>query len=176
MTRAAPVYHRLTLYFYNNEPSKNKHFLILLSRVTRYSQEPGLKRIFEILWVLFEEISSFYSDWPKFWIWQTLGHVRDIFCNCHLHNASKEVFWPNKCLNSMRRFKSAILAIFQFWQSGTLDPMHGIQTFLGQKTFWRFWMIYQIDPKGASVTLLIIWGQFGIIHNLLRFLIPPAIP
>ena len=38
-----------TLYFYNNEPSKNKHFLILLSSLARNSQEPKLKRIFEIL-------------------------------------------------------------------------------------------------------------------------------
>jgi hypothetical protein len=38
-----------TLYFFNNEPSKNKHFLILLSSLARNSQEPKLKRIFEIL-------------------------------------------------------------------------------------------------------------------------------
>ena len=62
--------------------------------------------IFEILKVLFEKISVFYSDWPKSWIWQTLGQVRDIFCKCHLHNASKEVLWPK---NSMQHvFKSAI--------------------------------------------------------------------
>ena len=48
-----------TLYFYNNEPSKNKHFLILLSSLARNSQELRLKRIFEILWVLFEKISVF---------------------------------------------------------------------------------------------------------------------
>ena len=35
--------------FYNNEPSKNKHFQILLSCLARYSQEPRLKRILEIL-------------------------------------------------------------------------------------------------------------------------------
>ena len=33
---------------------------------------------------------------------------------CHFHNASKECFWPKKFLNFMPRFKSAILAIFQF--------------------------------------------------------------
>ena len=38
-----------TLYLYNNEPSKNKHFLILLSSLARDSQKPKLKRIFEIL-------------------------------------------------------------------------------------------------------------------------------
>ena len=32
-----------TQYFYNNEPSKNKHFLILLSSLARNSQEPKLK-------------------------------------------------------------------------------------------------------------------------------------
>ena len=37
-----------TLYFCNNEASKNKHFLILLSSLARNSQEPKLKRIFEI--------------------------------------------------------------------------------------------------------------------------------
>ena len=39
---------KLTLSFYNNEPSKNKHFLILLSSLARNSQEPKLKIIFEI--------------------------------------------------------------------------------------------------------------------------------
>ena len=37
-----------TLSFYNNEPSKNKHLLILLSSLARNSQKPKLKRIFEI--------------------------------------------------------------------------------------------------------------------------------
>ena len=37
-----------TLYFYNNEPSKNKHFLILLSSLARNSQKPKLKKKFEI--------------------------------------------------------------------------------------------------------------------------------
>jgi hypothetical protein len=51
-------------------------------------------------------ISVYYFNWPKSWIWQTLGHVSYIFCN-----ASKEVFWPNDFLNFMHRFKSAILPI-----------------------------------------------------------------
>ena len=38
-----------SLYFYNNEPSRNKHFLILLSSLARNSQELRLKRIFEVL-------------------------------------------------------------------------------------------------------------------------------
>ena len=41
-------YIQYTLSFYNNEPSKNKHFLILLYSLARNSQEPKLKRIFEI--------------------------------------------------------------------------------------------------------------------------------
>ena len=118
-----------TLYFYNNEPSKNKHFPILLSSLARYLQEPKLERIFEISWVLFEKISIFYSDWPKSWIWR-------IFCRCHLHKASKEVFWPNEFLNFMHSFKSAILAIFQFWQIGTFEPVHEIQKFFWPKDFF----------------------------------------
>ena len=39
-----------TLYFYNNEPSKNKHFLILLSSLARNSKEPKLKRIVSPFW------------------------------------------------------------------------------------------------------------------------------
>ena len=61
----------------------------------RNKQVPRLKIFFEILWVLFLEISVFYSDWSKSWIWRTLGHIRDIFCKCYLHNASKQVFCPN---------------------------------------------------------------------------------
>ena len=68
-----------TLYFYNNEPSKNKCFPILVFSLARYLQEPRLKRIFEILWVLFEKILVFYSDWPRSLIWWTMGHARNIF-------------------------------------------------------------------------------------------------
>ena len=128
---------------YNNETSKNKHFLILLSSLIRNSQKPKLKRIFEILWVLFEKIPVFYSDWPKSWIWRTLGHVKDIFCKCHLHNASKEVFWPKTFLNSMHGFKSAILAIFQFWQNDSFELVHEIQNFFGWKTsFKALWRLH----------------------------------
>ena len=107
--------------------------------LTGYSQEPRLKRIFEILQFLFEKISVFYSEWPKSWIWLTLGHVRNIFCKCHLQKAPKEFFWTKKFLNSVHRFKSAILAIFQFWQNGTFELVHGIQ-----KKFWPkdfFWSV-----------------------------------
>ena len=39
------------------------------------------------------EFSSFFH---KIVINSLLGHVRNIFCKCHLHNASKKVFWPKK--------------------------------------------------------------------------------
>ena len=122
-----------TLYFYNNEPSKNNLFLILLSSLARSSQGPKLKRSFDILWVLFEKISVFNPDWPKSWIWRTFGHARDIFCKCHPHNASKGVFsqnffefhaWVQKC-HFARIAKS------------TYQPFHGIQKdFLPEDVFW----------------------------------------
>ena len=129
----------------------------MLSNLARNSQEPKLKRIFEILWVLFEKISVFYSDWPKSWIWRTLGHVRNIFCKCYLHKASKEVFWPNFFLNSMHGFKSAILAIFQFWQNGTFEPVHGIQKKIWLKDFfwsvikWHFQKIFVTRPRVCQI-------------------------
>ena len=33
----------------------------------------------------------------------------------------------------MQGLKSAILAIFQFWQNGTFEPVHGIQFFLAER-------------------------------------------
>ena len=83
---------------------------------------------------------SVYFYWPKSWIWQTLGHVMDIFWKWHFYNASKEVFWPENILNFMHGFKSAILSIFRFCQNGTFEPMHEIQDFFGQKTpFEALW-------------------------------------
>ena len=55
---------------------------------------------------------------PKSWIWWTLGHVRNIFCKCHLHNTSKKVFQPQKNLNSIHGFKSAILPVLKNCQNG----------------------------------------------------------
>ena len=45
-----------------------------------------------------------------------------------------------KKLNFMHGFKSAILAIFQFWQNGTFEPVHEIQIFFCQKiSFEALW-------------------------------------
>ena len=114
----------------------------MLSSLARNSQEPKLKRIFEILWVLFEKISVVYSDWPKSWIWRTLGHVTNIFWKCHLCNTSKEVFQPNFFLNSMYGFKSAILPELKNCQNGTFEHVHGIQKKIWPKDF--FWSVIKI--------------------------------
>jgi hypothetical protein len=132
----------ITLSFYNNEPSKNEHFLILLSSLARNSQEPKLKRIFEIPWVLFEKSLSLYFDWSKSWIWWTLEKVMNIFCKWHFHNASKEVFWPKKVLNFMYRFKSAILAEWKNCQNGTFEPVHEIKKKIWPKYF--LWGIMKV--------------------------------
>ena len=114
----------------------------MLSSLARNSQEPKLKRIFEILWVLFEKISVFQNEVPKSWIWWILEHVRNIFCKYHFHNTSKEVFQPKKILNSTHGFKSAILAKLKNCQNGTFEPMHEIQNFFWPKAF--FWSIMKM--------------------------------
>ena len=76
---------------------------------------------------------GFGEPWDKIWIF---------FLYCHLHNASKECFWPNFFLNFMHRFKSAILAIFTFCQNGTFEPVHEIQKFFLPKDF--FWGIKKV--------------------------------
>ena len=43
---------------------------------------------------------------------------------------------------SKLKVKSAILAIFQFWQSGTFESVHGIQIFFRPKDF--FWSVMKI--------------------------------
>ena len=109
----------------------------MLSSLARNSQEPKLKRSFEILWVFFEKMSVFYSDWPKSWIWRTLEKVLNILCKWHFHNASKEVFWPQKFLNFIHGF---ILAEWKYCQNGTFEPVHEIQIFFGQKhSFEALW-------------------------------------
>ena len=70
--------------------------LILLSSLARYSQEPRLKRIFEILWVLFEKISVFYSDWPKSRIWRTLGMLTTFLVDVIFTTLQKKSFGLKK--------------------------------------------------------------------------------
>ena len=45
---------------------------------------------------LFRQIPFLYFFLHKSWIWQTLGHVMDIFFYRHIHNPAKECFWPKK--------------------------------------------------------------------------------
>ena len=75
-----------------------------------------------------------YCFLHKSWIWRTLGHVINIFSNCHFHNASKDlvIFFSN----FMHWFKSAILAIFQFLQNGTFESMHEIWIFWPKAFIW----------------------------------------
>ena len=86
------------------------------------------------------KILSLYFDWPKSRIWQTLGHVMDVFWIWHFHNASKEN------LNFMHGFKSAILADLKNWQNGTFEPVHEIEKLFWPKDF--FWSIMKVPyPK-----------------------------
>jgi hypothetical protein len=57
----------------------------------------------------------------------------EIFSYCHFHITSKECLWPKNFLNFLHGFKSAILAIFNFCQNGTFEPMQEILFFFGQK-------------------------------------------
>ena len=69
----------------------------------------------------------------------------NIFSYWHFHNTSKKYFWSKKIWNFMHRFKSAILAIFQFCQNGTFEPVHEIQ-----KNFWPkafFWSIMKMGIR-----------------------------
>ena len=43
----------------------------------------------------------------------------------------KNAFGKNKLI-FMQGFKSAILAIFHFWQNGTFEPLHEIQFFFAK--------------------------------------------
>ena len=45
----------------------------------------------------------------------------------------------------MQRFKSAILAIFQFFQNGTFEPVHEIWNFFWPKVF--FWSIMKMPTR-----------------------------
>ena len=53
----------------------------------------------------------------------------------------KKCFWEFFS-NFMHGFKNAILAIFQFCQNGTFDPVHDIRNFFLPKTF--FWSIMKV--------------------------------
>ena len=51
----------------------------------------------------------------------------------------KRMLLAKKFLNFMQRFKSAILASFQFWQNGTFETLHEIQKFFCPKEALRRW-------------------------------------
>ena len=123
-----------TLYFYNNEPSNKKNFLILLSSL---ASDPDWEELLKF-WEVFlrkSQFSTLTNLNPGFGgHWDMLG----IFLvNITLTTLRKKSFiQKKKNLNSRHRFKRAILAIFQFWQYGTFEPLHGIQIFLGH-FFWK---------------------------------------
>ena len=56
------------------------------------------------------------------------------------------VFWLKEFSNSNQGLKSTILSIFQFCHNGhnfTLDPLHGIWTFLA--LMFSFWNVYKLN-------------------------------
>jgi hypothetical protein len=61
----------------------------------------------------------------------------EIFVSAIFIMLQKNALGQKKKLNFMHGFKSAILAIFQFCQNGTFEPVHEIQKNFGPKAlFW----------------------------------------
>ena len=123
----------LPVYFFRGQ--KNYPLPIQHPRPSGDSQELKARKSFLFLRVNFQKIPFLYFFLHKAWIWQTLGQVVNIFSCCHFHNTSKECFWPKEFLNFIHRFKSTILAIFQFCQNGTFEPVHEIQKIFWPKSF-----------------------------------------
>ena len=96
---------------------KNQPLLIYLSRSSRDLQKPKTKLIFQFS--LFQKIPFLYFFLHKSWIWQTLGHVMNIFSYWHFHNASKEYFWSKKTSNFMHCTGSKV----PFWQFFNFSKM-----------------------------------------------------
>ena len=176
------VYIIHTLSFYNNEPSKNKHFLILLSSLARNSQEPKLKRIFEIPWVLFEKSASLHFDWPKSWIWRTLEKVMNIFCKWHFDNASKEVFWQKNFEFHARVQKChfgnfSILPKWHFWtrawnskkKFAKITHFKALWKCHLKKIFITFSRVRQIQDLGQSKYKLRLFSKRT--HGILKILL-----
>ena len=70
----------------------------------------------------------------RFWVWQTLGHIMNIFSNCHIHNASKERFRPNvffqiSCMGS----KVPFWQFFNFPKMALLNPCMKFEKISGLK-------------------------------------------
>ena len=97
-----------------------------------------MKRIFEILWVLFEK--SLYFDWPKSLIWRTLEQVMNIFVyGTFIMNRKKsfgQMFFWISCTGSK----------VPFWQNvkiakmALLNPCMKFKKKFGQKTsFEALW-------------------------------------
>ena len=84
---------------------------------------------------------GFGKPWEMVW---------KFFYKCQLHNASKEVVWPNFFLDFMHGFKSAILSILQFWPNGTFETVHEIQNCFRPKDF--FWSIMKVTFTKISLT------------------------
>ena len=108
-----------------------------------------------------EKLSTFYSDWPKSWIWRTLGHFRDIFCKCHIHNASKEVFQPKYFLNFMHEFKSAILPELKNCQKVWIQRSEKSQMFKVSWLFKRSWM-----SRGGMRFLMVLEVLEVLVHEI----------
>ena len=70
----------------------------------------------------------------------------DIFCKCHLHNTSKEVFWPFFFSNFIHRFKSVILPDLKNCQNGNFEPMHEIQKIFLMRFLLKHYEVLNQSP------------------------------
>ena len=68
-----------TLFVQNFRKQKNQPLPIYRSRPSRDSQKPKTTKIFQFSRWLFQKIPFLYFFLHKSWIWQTLGHVMNIF-------------------------------------------------------------------------------------------------
>ena len=60
----------------------------------------------------------------------------------------------------MQGFKSAILAIFHFWQNGTFDPLHEIQIFFAKSILLNHYEIELFQNQLARFQKLFLFWNF----------------
>jgi hypothetical protein len=85
----------------------------------------------EFLKSQFSTLTDLNPEFGRPWDILVILFVNVIFIMFQKKSFDQNYFWI-----FMHGFKSAILAIFQFWQSGTFKPVHEIQKFFWQGFFW----------------------------------------
>ena len=122
------------LFFYNYEYQKKDNFWFYFPGLISIYRNVNRKEFLSS----FEKISVFYFNWPKFWIWRTLGHIMIYLVNVIFIMLQKSIL----AKRIVEFYARSIVPFWKFFNPGKMALLKFKKQNMMIKRSKQFWAVH----------------------------------